>query len=142
MLLAAARRRVVALATAAFGRPHRPRPLDRLGDRRLERGVRSRDRRRGPAVHRGGGRAGRRFSAGPFANMDDWMRPAVTRGFWIAHGRGRRAAGDRADRRELCRAPLPTPGRSARAAAAAIHRAVRGDGTPGDAGQTKVTLCA
>ena|SRR5262252_2251523 len=22
--------------------------------------------------------------AGPFANMDDWMRPAVTRGFWIA----------------------------------------------------------
>ena len=20
----------------------------------------------------------------PFANMDDWMRPAVTRGFWIA----------------------------------------------------------
>ena len=23
-------------------------------------------------------------AAGPFANMDDWMRPAVTRGFWIA----------------------------------------------------------
>ena len=22
--------------------------------------------------------------AGPFANMDDWMRPAVTRGFWTA----------------------------------------------------------
>jgi hypothetical protein len=22
--------------------------------------------------------------AGPFANMDDWMRPAVTHGFWIA----------------------------------------------------------
>ena len=22
--------------------------------------------------------------AAPFANMDDWMRPAVTRGFWIA----------------------------------------------------------
>jgi hypothetical protein len=22
--------------------------------------------------------------AGPFANMDDWMRPAVVRGFWIA----------------------------------------------------------
>jgi hypothetical protein len=22
--------------------------------------------------------------AGPFANMDDWMRPAVTRGFWVA----------------------------------------------------------
>ena len=22
--------------------------------------------------------------AGPFANMDDWMRPAVTRGLWIA----------------------------------------------------------
>jgi hypothetical protein len=22
--------------------------------------------------------------AGPFANMDDWMRPAVTRGFWLA----------------------------------------------------------
>jgi hypothetical protein len=22
--------------------------------------------------------------AGPFANMDDWMRPAVTRGFWMA----------------------------------------------------------
>ena len=21
---------------------------------------------------------------GPFANMDEWMRPAVTRGFWIA----------------------------------------------------------
>jgi hypothetical protein len=21
-----------------------------------------------------------------FANMDDWMRPAVTRGFWIASG--------------------------------------------------------
>jgi len=24
------------------------------------------------------------FPAGPFAIMDDWMRPAVTRGFWIA----------------------------------------------------------
>ena len=23
-------------------------------------------------------------AAGPFANMDDWMRPAVTRGFWMA----------------------------------------------------------
>ena len=23
-------------------------------------------------------------SAGPFANMDDWMKPAVTRGLWIA----------------------------------------------------------
>jgi hypothetical protein len=23
-------------------------------------------------------------SAGPFANMDDWMRPAVTRGAWLA----------------------------------------------------------
>jgi hypothetical protein len=22
--------------------------------------------------------------AGPFASMDDWMRPAVSRGFWIA----------------------------------------------------------
>jgi hypothetical protein len=22
--------------------------------------------------------------AGPFANMDTWMRPAITRGFWIA----------------------------------------------------------
>ncbi len=22
--------------------------------------------------------------AGPFANLDDWMRPAVTHGFWIA----------------------------------------------------------
>jgi hypothetical protein len=22
--------------------------------------------------------------AGAFANMDDWMRPAVTRGFWLA----------------------------------------------------------
>jgi hypothetical protein len=22
--------------------------------------------------------------SGPFANMDDWMRPAITRGFWIA----------------------------------------------------------
>ena len=22
--------------------------------------------------------------AGPFANMDDWMRPAVTRGAWLA----------------------------------------------------------
>ena len=27
-------------------------------------------------------------SAGPFANMDDWMRPAVTRGFWIATASG------------------------------------------------------
>src|SRR3954469_16080668 len=26
--------------------------------------------------------------AGPFANMDDWMRPAVTRGFWIASAAG------------------------------------------------------
>jgi hypothetical protein len=25
---------------------------------------------------------------GPFANMDDWMRPAVTRGFWIATAAG------------------------------------------------------
>ena len=24
------------------------------------------------------------FPAGPFAIMDDWMRPAVVRGFWIA----------------------------------------------------------
>ena len=24
--------------------------------------------------------------AGPFANMDDWMRPAVTRGLWLASG--------------------------------------------------------
>jgi hypothetical protein len=23
-------------------------------------------------------------SAGPFANMDDWMRPAVVRGAWLA----------------------------------------------------------
>jgi hypothetical protein len=26
--------------------------------------------------------------AGPFANMDDWMRPAVSRGFWIATASG------------------------------------------------------
>ena len=26
--------------------------------------------------------------AGPFANMDDWMRPAVTRAFWIATAAG------------------------------------------------------
>src|SRR5471032_1092041 len=26
--------------------------------------------------------------AGPFANMDDWMRPAVSRGFWIATAAG------------------------------------------------------
>jgi hypothetical protein len=26
--------------------------------------------------------------AGPLANMDDWMRPAVTRGFWIATAAG------------------------------------------------------
>ena len=26
--------------------------------------------------------------AGPFANMDDWMGPAVTRGFWIAMAAG------------------------------------------------------
>jgi hypothetical protein len=26
--------------------------------------------------------------AGPFANMDDWMRPAVTRGFWMATAAG------------------------------------------------------
>jgi hypothetical protein len=26
--------------------------------------------------------------AGPFANMDDWMRPAVTRGFWLATAAG------------------------------------------------------
>ena len=25
---------------------------------------------------------------GPFANMDEWMRPAVTRGFWIATASG------------------------------------------------------
>ena len=27
-------------------------------------------------------------AAGMFANMDDWMRPAVTRGFWIATASG------------------------------------------------------
>jgi hypothetical protein len=35
--------------------------------------------------------AARRAAAvpgGPFANMDDWMRPAVTRGFWIATAAG------------------------------------------------------
>jgi hypothetical protein len=26
--------------------------------------------------------------AGPFLNMDDWMRPAVTRGLWIATAAG------------------------------------------------------
>lgn len=26
--------------------------------------------------------------AGQFANMDDWMRPAVTRGFWMATAAG------------------------------------------------------
>jgi hypothetical protein len=26
--------------------------------------------------------------AGPFANMDRWMRPAVSRGFWIATAAG------------------------------------------------------
>ncbi len=26
--------------------------------------------------------------AGPFANMDTWMRPAITRGFWIATAAG------------------------------------------------------
>jgi hypothetical protein len=25
---------------------------------------------------------------GPFANMDDWMRPAVTRGAWLATAAG------------------------------------------------------
>jgi hypothetical protein len=34
--------------------------------------------------------AGRAAAAphGPFANMDAWMRPAVTRGFWIATASG------------------------------------------------------
>jgi hypothetical protein len=34
--------------------------------------------------------AGRAASApaGPFLNMDAWMRPAVTRGFWIATASG------------------------------------------------------
>jgi len=35
--------------------------------------------------------AARRAAAvpgGPFANMDDWMRPAVSRGFWIATAAG------------------------------------------------------
>jgi hypothetical protein len=27
-------------------------------------------------------------AAGPFANMDDWMQPAVTRGFWMATAAG------------------------------------------------------
>jgi hypothetical protein len=27
-------------------------------------------------------------SAGPFANMDDWMKPAVSRGLWIATAAG------------------------------------------------------
>jgi hypothetical protein len=41
-----------------------------------------------------------------FANMDDWMRPAVTRGFWIATACGTAillaglAAVDRAARRQ------------------------------------------
>jgi hypothetical protein len=26
--------------------------------------------------------------AGPFANLDAWMRPAVSRGFWIATAAG------------------------------------------------------
>jgi len=34
--------------------------------------------------------AARRAAAtgGPFANMDEWMRPAVSRGFWIATASG------------------------------------------------------
>ena len=32
--------------------------------------------------------ARRAAPAGPFANMDDWMRPAVTRAFWIATASG------------------------------------------------------
>jgi hypothetical protein len=35
--------------------------------------------------------AARRAAAvpgGPFANMDDWMRPATARGFWIATAAG------------------------------------------------------
>lgn len=33
--------------------------------------------------------AGRAAAAGgPFANMDDWMRPAVGRGFWLATAAG------------------------------------------------------
>jgi hypothetical protein len=45
-------------------------------------------------------------AAGVFANMDDWMRPAVTRGFWIATAAGAAlllaglAAVDRAARRQ------------------------------------------
>jgi hypothetical protein len=27
-------------------------------------------------------------SAGPFANMDDWMKPAISRGVWIATAAG------------------------------------------------------
>jgi len=27
-------------------------------------------------------------SAGPFANMDDWMKPAIARGLWIASAAG------------------------------------------------------
>ena len=27
-------------------------------------------------------------ATGPFANMDDWMRPAIARGFWIATAAG------------------------------------------------------
>ena len=44
-------------------------------------------------------------AAGAFANMDDWMRPAATRGFWIATASGTTvllaglAAVDRATRR-------------------------------------------
>jgi hypothetical protein len=32
--------------------------------------------------------AGRAAAAGKFANMDDWMRPAVSRGFWLATAAG------------------------------------------------------
>jgi len=45
-------------------------------------------------------------AVGVFANMDDWMRPAVTRGFWIASAAGTAillaglAAVDRAGRRQ------------------------------------------
>jgi 4-amino-4-deoxy-L-arabinose transferase-like glycosyltransferase len=45
-------------------------------------------------------------AAGMFANMDDWMRPAVTRGVWIATAAGAAillsglAAVDRAARRQ------------------------------------------
>jgi hypothetical protein len=77
---------------------------------------------------------------GPFADMDDWMRPAVVRGFWIATAAcaGLVTAG-------LTAVNYAAPRRASGGpchAGDVVDPAAGGAGTARDDGQTKVTSCA